>query len=217
MNHRDRSGLGRQLDFNDFPTFSGTLDAVRDAILVQDDTDKGIYRATFATVGRSWTGTTFPAGPSDGDLFFRTDHGEWYTYDSTLGFWIGEERTFEFGKGGTGYNNQYIEFGGDAINSSARGVYVPYDIYITGLTASWVTALTSGDFRVRRGGTNTYTADWGVWGDTTTTIDKTDASGSTSSDWTSFAANGKLTFYLDTLSTGINHVHALVFWRRKES
>lgn len=154
------------------------------------------------------SGSSFPGSPSNGQVFYRIDVLEWFMYVTSQSAWFGPERHCEFGKGGTGFNDQYLEYGGDAVSSAARGAYIPYDIAITGLTASWSSAITSGDFRVRRNGSNIMSADWGVSGDTSTTIIRTGT-------WDTFTASGKLQVYLDTLSGGINHPHALVLWRRR--
>ena len=167
------------------------------------------------TDGAVW-GTSFPVSPSNGDIFYRADLLEMFQYISSESAWFGRELETTFGKGGTGFNDEYLRHG-DSIGAASRGKYMPYDVMITGMTGSWDTALTSGDFRVRRGGSNVWTADWGTWGDTSTTIDKTLASGSGSSDWIDFAAAGKMQVYLDTLSAAINQPHVTVYYRRKET
>ena len=161
-------------------------------------------------------GTSFPVSPTDQDVFFRKDHQEWYKWIASLSAWYSREYQIGFGKGGTGFNNTYLRFH-DSIGGTGRGVYIPYDISISGLAASWTTTATTGNIRVRRNATNTYAADLAVYGDSNTTLTKTQESGAGSATWISFAKNGRMTCYLDTLSAGINHPHVLVYYRRRET
>ncbi len=148
--------------------------------------------------------TAFPASPADGDVLFRTDLGEWFSYDLTNTAWLGQSRHLVFGKGGTGHNNTYLR-SGDSIGDPTRGPYLPWDVAVTGMTGRWDTSVTSGDFRVRRDGTNV--------------LGKSILGSSTSFEhldqYAEFDADGSMEVYLDTLSAGIAHPNVVVFFRRR--
>ena len=161
------------------------------------------------------SGTTFPASPSDGDFFYRTDLSEWFFYDGTNSVWLGEERHTIFGKGGTGLNNEYLRCG-HAIGTSARGWLLPYDIAVVGVSASWTSGATSGNIIVRRDGVNVLSSSLLTFGTTTTTLMRTGAY-ATADKHDGSTVSGTMQVYLDNLNAAINHVNVMVMWRRRET
>ena len=152
-------------------------------------------------------GTSFPVSPSNADLFFRSDLNEWFQYVSSQSAWFGQEQHSEFGKGGTGFTDNYLEFGGDSNGTSARGFRPPFDIAVTKLTANWTTAITSGAIEVRDDGVAVTTHTVSVSQTGFTKVGSLDA----------IAAASAVNVYLNGLSAGVGHPSASVFWRRKET
>ena len=153
-------------------------------------------------------GTSFPVGPSDGDLYYHTGHGHLYEFSSTTSTWLGPEQQLVFGMAGTGHNNKYIR-NPDGLGSSARGYQIPYDTYITAWTGNWQTTVTFGNFRIRRAGTNTVAHQPAVVGETNfeeypiTPV--------------AFAGSSSMQIYLDNLSASIGHPTIIVYYRRSET
>lgn len=154
-------------------------------------------------------GTTFPALPRDGERFFRTDLEETFAWDSSNSAWLGMQRVVLFGKGGSGFNNEYLR-APHGLGSAANGVLFPYGIVLTGITGSWVTTNVLGDINVRRSGSNALVSALSTYSTGNTTMSRTGA-------YATFAADGLMQVYLDGLSSAINHPHVRVTYRRRET
>lgn len=160
-------------------------------------------------VGKVMTvGSSFPGSPSDGDVFYHTTHGGVFEYSGTTSTWLGEEKQVAFGRSGSNHNNVYLR-SADSLGHANRGYLIPYDIYITGWTATWTNTETAGNARIRRNGTNVVSRLFDSGGETSFeayTITPV-----------AFAGSGRMGLYLQSLLTGLTQPTFLVYYRRSET
>ena len=107
-------------------------------------------------------GTTAPASPAAGDLWYNTTDDELYSYDSGRGHWLGAPPYISMGKTtstGPGVGHfLYVGHQGTAATTQERGWLVPHDMVITGWRAHTKSTFTAWTVRIDKNngqGTNT--------------------------------------------------------------
>lgn len=152
-------------------------------------------------------GTSFPATPTDGMTFTRTDHqgGIQYTFDATNSEWLGPLMEFTWGETDTTTNNQYLRHTGRGTPSTSRGYFMPWDLRIVAGSAKWNNGVTSGTIRLRRDNAN-ISAIAHPGG----TVDEV----SDDSFMDAFSADGAMQVYIDNFNTDIS-TPTVVFWARR--
>jgi hypothetical protein len=176
--------------------------------LVFSDGGAHLNLVTFQNMFRLLKGTSFPGSPADGDLFVRTDlENTVFTYDSTNSVWLGPEWTLSYGTSGTGHNNAYLRRGGNATTASNRGYVAPYDLAIVGMTACWQTAIATGTFEIRSGGTLITGASHALSGSVTKFTDRT--------IYATVSSGATMEAYLNTLAAGIGQEDVTIYCRRR--
>ena len=161
---------------------------------------------TAETTGRIGTGTSFPGSPVEGDAFYRTDLDALFVYDATRSKWLGALESDGGGFNGDLAQNTYMRRfnGGDF--GSAKGVLIPYDATIVGLSACWTTARTA-YLRAHRSGVVVSTA-----GDGSSVTEIADF---TLDD--DFDAGGILGFSTTGHSSVLTDIQLRCWWRRRAS
>lgn len=115
-----------------------TGDTISGDIIIQTDLSVN-GRGQFGQLNIS--GTSFPVSTEDGDLLFRTDLAEGFSYDASRGKWLSVAKTtYMFGRNTlNAVTPGYLTSDG-AIHSSTVGIIIPYNSTILSATV-----LNSGD------------------------------------------------------------------------
>ena len=98
-------------------------------------------------------GPLFPASPSNGDIYVRTDlDNTLFIYNAASSEWLGPEFPVAAGEDGEAISDQYLTWAGGATASDRRGWHAPFDLAVTRMSAKWSTSISSGLFEVHANG-----------------------------------------------------------------
>lgn len=149
-------------------------------------------------------GTAMPVSPSDGQLFYRTDHQWLYQYDATRGKWLGVSTEFE----GAGVQNLqgdgYLKRFNGAVMSASLGTLIPFDITIVAMTYKSGTVITRGNVNVDRNGTSVSSIE--IFNDNSaSSIDLND----------DFDADGIMAIRFSNMTANVMTPQVTVWYRRR--
>jgi hypothetical protein len=159
-------------------------------------------------------GSSFPGSPSTGDVFFRTDLGEWFTYIGSASAWIGQERSWDHSTG-------RLEPAAQTATTTGGGAYVfgtgngagfrlPFHAFLTGITFQNVTAQATGTIQCRKA------TPGGAVSDVMSALTLSSAPGGTVSEQLASVDAGEIvSVHASGFSSGVQFATLQVTYRRR--
>ncbi|MCU0893268.1 MAG: hypothetical protein MUD06_02930 [Rhodospirillales bacterium] len=150
-------------------------------------------------------GTSFPASPPAGDVFYRTDLAALFCYDGVRGKWLGELESDGAGASGSVTNAYLRRFAGAQMSASV-GILVPYDITVVGVSMAWDAATAvKANVNVVRNGVTLHTLAMATAATSVSSMDLN----------VDFAAAGILAFSISGLLSPLSSPQLRCWWRRR--